>query len=312
MSEDRCICCGEIIPEGCQVCWDCEHSVKNDNYHTEGLGALFSVKDVRDYRIDCASAPIEFPDEFELEMPKVKSQGATGSCVAHSISTVIEYFNNLQENSNEEMSVGYIYGNRTNTKHTGRGMYTREAIAATCKYGDVPKELFPYNEEVPGIIEKFDAQSEELFSKGQPNRFTSYYKLSNEDEIKTSLMQNGPVIFAIKWYKDIKVVNGIITTSQKADGGGHCMVIYGWDKRGWKIQNSWSEKWANGGRAILPYDIKIKEAWGIIDTLSSTNMTVVKPYSSDIGKVIAKVLNNCINIVDYIMSFIKKIYRQEV
>ena len=22
--EDRCICCGEIIPEGRQVCWACE------------------------------------------------------------------------------------------------------------------------------------------------------------------------------------------------------------------------------------------------------------------------------------------------
>jgi predicted nucleic acid-binding Zn ribbon protein len=25
MSEDRCVCCGDIIPEGQQVCWQCEH-----------------------------------------------------------------------------------------------------------------------------------------------------------------------------------------------------------------------------------------------------------------------------------------------
>ena len=25
MSEDRCICCGNIIPEGRQICWNCEH-----------------------------------------------------------------------------------------------------------------------------------------------------------------------------------------------------------------------------------------------------------------------------------------------
>ena len=309
MSEDRCICCGEIISEGRQVCWDCEQQAKNGSGCVESLGALFSKTDVRDYKIDCASAPMEFPDEFELEMPRVKSQGAVGSCVAHSISTVIEYFNRLQENSSAEMSVGYIYGNRTNTKHTGRGMYTREAIAATCKYGDVPKELFPYNEEVPEIIEKFNAQAEELFTQGQPNRFTSYYKLSNEDEIKTSLMQNGPVIFAMKWYKDIKVVDGVIATSQKSDGGGHCMVIYGWDKRGWKIQNSWGTGWSKGGKAILPYDVKIREAWGIIDTLSGTKTDVIKPYSSDIGKIVAKVVNACIGIVNYIMSFIKKIHK---
>ena len=226
--------------------------------------------------------------------------------MGHAIATVIEYFNNLQQDNNEGMSVGYIYGNRTNTTHTGQGMYTREAIAAACKYGDVSEVLFPYNEEPPEIIEKFNEASERLFELGQPNRFTSYYRLYSDDEIKTSLMQNGPVIFAMQWYKDIKVIDGVITTSQKADGGGHCMVIYGWNEKGWKIQNSWSEKWANGGRAILPYDVKIREAWGIIDTLTHTETNVVKPYNSKTGKVFAKVLNFFINVGYAIIDFIKK------
>jgi C1A family cysteine protease len=275
--------------------------------YIQSLGALFSRKDVRDYKIDCASTPIEFPAEFELEMPKVKNQMRVGSCVAHSIATTVEYFNELQQNNNEKMSVGYIYGNRTNTTHIGSGMYTREAIAATCKYGDVSEVLFPYNEEVPDIIEKFNKASDRLFELGQPNRFTSYYRLYTDDEIKTSLMQNGPVIFAMKWYKDIRVVDGVITTSQKADGGGHCMVIYGWDERGWKIQNSWGLSWANGGRAILPYNVKIREAWGIIDTLTTTETNVVKPYNSKIGKMFAKVLNIFINLGYAIVDFFKKI-----
>ena len=31
MSEDRCICCNAIIPEGRQICWNCEH--QEDAYH---------------------------------------------------------------------------------------------------------------------------------------------------------------------------------------------------------------------------------------------------------------------------------------
>lgn len=27
MNENTCACCGEIIPEGRQVCWGCEHSI---------------------------------------------------------------------------------------------------------------------------------------------------------------------------------------------------------------------------------------------------------------------------------------------
>lgn len=305
MDENRCVCCGEPIAEGRQVCYQCENNMGEDNY-TRSLGALFSKKDVRDYKIDCASAPVEFPAEFELKMPKVKSQGQTGSCVAHSIATVIEYFNDLQQNNNEAMSVGYIYGNRTNTTHTGPGMYTREAIATTCKYGDISEVLFPYNEEPPEIIEKFNEASERLFELGQPNRFTSYYRLYTDDEIKTSLMQNGPVIFAMKWYKDIKVVNGVITTSQKVDGGGHCMVIYGWNELGWKIQNSWSSRWGENGRAILPYNIKIREAWGIIDTLTHTETNIVKPYNSKVGGWFAKVLNLLINIGYELIDILKK------
>lgn len=301
MDADRCVCCGEIVPEGRQVCWNCEHNDK-----LKSLGALFSKKDVRDYRINCASAPVEFPAEFELEMPKVKFQGTIGSCVAHSIATTIEYFNNLQQNNNEAMSVGYIYGNRLNTTHTGPGMYTREAIAATCKYGDVSEALFPYNEEPPEIIEKFTEASERLFESGQPNRFTSYYRLYTNDEIKTSLMQNGPVIFAMQWYDDIKVVNGVITTSQKTDGGGHCMVIYGWNEQGWLIQNSWGSKWAKGGRAILPYNIEIKEAWGIIDTLIGTKTEVIKPYNSKAGSWFAKVLNLLIDVGYELINIFKK------
>jgi len=248
----------------------------------------------------------EVPTYHTLITRRNKCILLSGNCVGHSIATVIEYFNNLQQNSNEEMSVGYIYGNRTNTTHSGQGMYTRDAIAATCKYGDVAKKLFPYNEEVPDIIEKFNEQSDALFDKGQPNRFTSYYRLYNDNEIKTSLMNNGPVIFAMKWYDDIKVVDGVITTSQKADGGGHCMVIYGWDERGWKIMNSWGVLWGKGGKAILPYNIKIREAWGIIDTLTGTKTNVVKPYNNKVGNMFAKILNFFINIGYVLVDIFKK------
>lgn len=267
--------------------------------YLESFGAIFSPKDVRDYRLSYGTVQTKFPKTFELKMPNVKCQGSVNSCVAHSIATIIEYFNNVQEHSNEQMSVGYIYGNRTNSNHTGPGMFVREALSNACKYGDVPKRLFPYNQEVPGIIEKFKKSSAALFEQGEPNRFTSYYRLYNTNEIKTSLMKNGPVIFGMKWYDDIKVVNGVITTKQKSSAyGGHCMVIYGWDERGWKIQNSWGRWWGNSGRAVLPYDVEIIEAWGIIDTLKNPEIKVKKPYNNDYAKTVANVLNRFYRRVD--------------
>lgn len=272
--------------------------------YIKSFGTLFSKKDIRDYKINKATILKTFPNEFELNMPEVKDQKDVESCVAHSIATVIEYFNRTQEGTYKEMSVGYIYGNRTNTTYIGKGMYVREAIAATCKYGDVTKELFPYNEEIPRIIDRFNSCN--LFNEGEPNRFTSYYKVKTLDEIKTSLMKNGPVIIAMNWHNDIKVVDGIISTPHQQGLYGHCMVIYGWNECGWKIQNSWGTNWGNGGRAILPYNIKIREAWGVIDTITNTKPNVVKPYSTKVGNMIAKVLNIFINMSCSIIEFVKK------
>ena len=185
------------------------------NDYIEALGAIESDPDIRDYRIARATvkeAKPTFPEEFELDMPSVKNQGSVGSCVAHSLSTVIEYYNKKQHNEDIEMSVGYIYGNRDPLGRQSKGMVTRRAIANVCAEGDVPNTLFPFNEEVPGIIEKVNAEKDNLEQFAEPFRFTSYFKVKNEDEIKTALMKGCPVVFAIDWYKDMKVENGILTS----------------------------------------------------------------------------------------------------
>lgn len=38
---------------------------------------------------------------------------------------------------------------------------------------------------------------------------------------------------------EMRVVDGVLTTEYRNCEGGHCMFIYGWDERGWLVQNSW-------------------------------------------------------------------------
>lgn len=258
------------------------------------LGALFSPIDVRDYQLDmpACSANVEIPEEFELQMCGIKNQGSVGSCVAHSIAEVIEYFNSIQINDSTPMSTGYIYGNRRRTTWLGEGLYVRDALDTTCKYGDVTHKDFPYNIEVPEAIDKFEEVAEDLFEKGSGARFTSYCKLKTDDEIKIALLKNGPVIFAIKWFNDIRIVKGEFKSDCDADkySGGHCMVIYGWNERGWKVQNSWGEDWGDKGCAIMPFDFPIREAWCIVDN-HTTNLPTVKPFGSKIGQFFAKIIN---------------------
>lgn len=254
-------------------------------------GALFSKPDVRDYV--ATTTLTEFPKEFELDMPRVKNQGAVGSCVAHALSTIVEYFNQKEMGWYTEMSTGYIYGNRRLSAHKGKGMYTRDAINTVTKYGDVPQEYYPLNVEVPNAIENFETRVNEIEEKGYYFKFAEYFKLKDEQSIKTSLMENGPVAFAMPWYDDIEVKDGVMQTKcvKTAKTGGHCMVIYGWNETGWKVQNSWGNSWGKGGRVVIPYDVTLREVWGIKDADSNGSLILKKPFRTKLGEFIAKILN---------------------
>lgn len=230
------------------------------------FGAIYSPTDVRDYRIACTSKAT-FPTEFELDMPEVKDQGNVSSCVAHALSTVIEYFSRAQEDNYSPMSVGYIYGNRGHMFHKGEGMVTRSAIRVACEYGDIPEVLFPYNEEVPTIIDKFEEVKDEFYKRGATNRLSTYFQCFTEAEVKTALMKKAPIVIAMDWYSDMEVIDGVMHTEENEQDivGGHCMVLYGWNEIGWKIQNSWGAEWGDEGRFILPYHVTIREFWGVTD-----------------------------------------------
>lgn len=269
-------------------------------------GALFSKPDVRDYTASTELS--EFPKEFELDMPKVKNQLSVGSCVAHALSTIVEYFNEKETGQYEEMSTGYIYGNRRLTLHKGPGMYIRDAVNTVVKYGDVPSAYFPVNVEVPYAIEKFENEVDNIESVGYHFKFAEYFKLKDEFAIKTSIMENGPVTFSMYWFDDIKIKDGVMQTKciKTSKTGGHCMVIYGWNEIGWKVQNSWGSLWGSGGNVIIPYDVPFNEAWGIKDATADSSLVLKRPFKTKAGEKIAKLLNYIISFIYNIFNNIKK------
>lgn len=241
-----------------------------------GFGAIDSPIDVRDYEMVCSASPADFPAEFELDMPPVKYQGIVGSCVAHALSTVVEYFNKQQTGKDVTMSTGFIYGNRYNTQNYNTGMITRYAIANLQRYGDVPHEMFPENVEVPTAYTLFEDRAFELSPDAIPNRITSYYKLDDEASMKHQLMTTGPIIMTGYWSGQERVDKdgliyqpwGVTPTT------GHCTVIYGWNELGWKVQNSWGDIWGKAGRCIVKYNFPFREVWGVKDELFEENKSV--------------------------------------
>lgn len=241
--------------------------------YIEAFGAIESKIDVRDYQIACAAAPnVELPEVFELNMRAVKNQLAVNSCVAHALAAVVEYFNFMQEKTDTTMSTEFIYGNRINHTYTDQGMITRDALENLRKYGTCPNSSMPGNIEVPEAIRRFNQNALGVIPVAYPNRITNYCSLYKKNDMKLWLMTKGPIVFSVKWYENYWLtVNNKLHFDEKSEpSGGHCMVIYGWNKEGWLFQNSWGNTWGNGGRAVYPYDAVIREAWGVEDTCYST------------------------------------------
>lgn len=269
--------------------------VRNNDVEKRVFGAIYSDVDVRDYKFVCTVGVNEFPEEYALKTVRIKNQGSVGSCVAHALSSIVEYYNLIQRNDTTEMSTGYIYGNRSNSLHKNPGMVVRDALNIVRRYGDVSKKDFPENVETPDAIALYEQRATDLYSAGRPNRITKYCRIYTINEAKLALSAGIPLLMAMDWYADMKVVDGVLTTNYSSLEGGHCMFIYGWEERGWRVQNSWGKGWGTNGTFVLPYEMGMSECWAVMDDIVD-GVEVKMPFSSIIGNFFAKIINAICNI----------------
>ena len=251
---------------------------------------ITSPIDIRDYRI-CAEN--DLPAEYTCpNLTKIKNQGSKPTCAAHAVASLVEYHHQRQTNDYEAMSTEFIYGYREPTYHQGDGMVIRNALNTIRQLGDPYERDCPGNHDVAEAKKRVQADLDNLKQLAYPHRVSTYYRCYNEKDIKTALMKHGPVITSMNTYDGAKLVNDVYTWDPKANYGRHCVLIVGWDERGWLIQNSWGNSYGGDGRFIIPYNYKLNESWGITDTI--VDDTDIKKPNSFI-KFIAEIYNKIVN-----------------
>lgn len=252
-----------------------------------------SSYDVRDYSI-CADS--QFPETFELPLKvNVKNQGSKPTCVAHALASLIEYHNLVETQKYRKFSTEFIYGTRDIGYYVGDGMCIRDALKTIYKYGDCYYTDCPGNSNVEAAMQKINENVEDYRNKAYPYRIGSYYRVRSEKEIKTALMNHGPVVISMTTMIGAKIKDDCYYYADDAKKSGlHCVLIVGWNKTGWIIQNSWGVTYAGDGYFTLPYNIKINEAWGTIDQSDDYSLLKRKPrnkFMDAIYSVYNKIVN---------------------
>ena len=216
--------------------------------------------DLRDYEYKEIER-VETPEVFKLDVSTltVKNQGTVNSCVAHALSSLLEYFYKTV------YSVGFIYGYRPEGYYQGCGMSLRDGLKTIYNVGAIENEYFDYNLEMQEIKELVSKDLVKLDMLKDDVVIDSFGKLKNIEEIKSWIYKYKLPVPILVPTTELELVDNIIQIPRMYSNAGHCMLVVGWNELGLLVLNSWGIDWGNKGYAILPYEFDIKESFKLED-----------------------------------------------
>lgn len=135
------------------------------------------------------------------------------------------------------------------------GTYVRTAFNVLATLGVCTEATWPYEDNLTTVSPSLVAQQEAL-----GHTITAAYRIDTlmQDRINdviTALQNNLPVVFGTNVTTAFESLtgNGPVDVPGPTDalGGGHCMVIVGWDGTNFLVKNSWGTSWGANGFCLL-------------------------------------------------------------
>jgi WD40 repeat protein len=207
--------------------------------------------------------------DYSADIKRVRDMGNEGSVVGQAVATALEFQIAKATHEDHPISARYIYyvaRQASGTAEWDSGAVIADAITALSKNGAVEDSVWPY---VPG---QYAVKPPAAVENAKRFRITNAKQVKGLDELKSALIQNGPVVAGITLYQSAfgaeAAKTGVIPLPAPKERvrGGHAIVIVGYDdnRRRVKFVNSWGSGWGDHGFGYLSYEYIEKymvDAW---------------------------------------------------
>ncbi|APV50345.1 peptidase C1A papain [Betaproteobacteria bacterium GR16-43] len=221
--------------------------------------------DLRD-RPYMPSVAVQPPPAFRVKTRvPVVNQGSTSACTGFGLAAVVGHLLRLAKREGESAvspwmlySMARRYDEFPGAEDAGSSL--RGALKGWYKHGACALDLWkkidmPEPTNVPGEDWWLDAVNRPLgaYYRVDTRSVTDMHVALNE----VGVLYASAVVHA-GWDEGVNPATpkdwAIPLRKRKESDGGHAFCIVGYDRRGFLVQNSWSEKWGDGGFATLTYE----------------------------------------------------------
>lgn len=221
------------------------------------------------HRIDTnRPKPLVIPSYVDLRgsFSPIKNQGQQGSCLAFTMSAIMEYLHKFQKNQIYDFSEAFIYYQArkwANQQNQDNGSSITFAVYSLKEEGICIESMMPYSQ-----YDYSTPPSASAFSNATHYRIEnfSFLNTKNLDEFRAALNKNNPIAVSVCVFSSFgQGKNGLIPLPRKNElnafysgrsHGYHAMVIVGYDdnKEHFIVRNSWGSNFGDNGYCYLPYD----------------------------------------------------------
>ncbi len=218
---------------------------------------------------------IDLPPSLDLSsrFPPPGNQGSIGSCGGWAVAYAAKSFQEKSErdwdmeNQMHRFSPSFLYNQVNGGRDSGSSFPDLFAILMT--HGAASLATMPYTTD---YRRQPDAAA---FREAQQYPIRSFVRIppGGNTAIKSMLVQGKAVVFGMEVDQSfMNYTGGIFRGGSGRTLGGHAMAIVGYDdsRRAYRIINSWSTRWGDGGYAWIDYDAFARlthDVWALDDVL---------------------------------------------